>query len=190
VINEKYAENRSTGRSQPVGLQSRRAGDTLAGGVGILVLSPLVFQAMSISEREFRSGFVGWPGLLALALVCVICTSVGWTALCQIWGTIGIWRYAAVMLLADAGVGLLAFRPASFLHDMLYWGTREYVVVMTANLMVSFVVTAGMLWLLVRNDFRRRSLGLRQAFAVVALLLFNYLVAFAVYATCQPRIFE
>jgi hypothetical protein len=188
-MNEKYAENRSTGRSRPVGLEPRRAP---AGGVGILVLSPLVFQATTILEWEFRSGFAAWPGLLAVGLAFIVCTAVGWPALWHACKEIGPGRIAALgtaMLIADAGVGLLAFRPAFFWRAMLDWGTRDYLVVAMANLMVSFAVTAAVLWLLVRNDFRGRSLGLRQAFAVVAILLSNYLVAFVVYATCQPHIY-
>jgi len=185
-MKEKYAENRSTGRSE---LQPGRGGDILAEGVGIPLLFPLAFHVSSISEKEFRSGFVAWPGLLALALACLICTIVGWPAICQIWRTIGIGRYAVAMLFANVGVGLLAFRPASFVSDMVWWRPHDYLVIMTGNLMISFAVTAGMLWLLARQDFRGRSLRLRQALAVVAILLFNYLVAFVVYATCLPKVF-
>ena len=84
---------------------------------------------------------------------------------------------------------MLGFRSAFFTGAMLDWETHDYLVVTMANLMVSFAVTAAMLWLFVRKALRGRSLGLRQVFAVVAILLSNYLVAFLVYATCLPKLY-
>ncbi|GAH44375.1 unnamed protein product, partial [marine sediment metagenome] len=152
---------------------------------------PPGWQPVSIAERQFRSGFVGWPGLLAVVLAFVVCTAVGWPALLHACEAVGPGRIAALgvaMLLADAGVGLLVFRPTSFLflHRML----RVYTMIMAVNLVVSFAVTGALIWLLARRGFQDGSPRLRQVCGVVALLLANYFLTFAVYATCWPHVIE
>lgn len=146
------------------------------------------WQPVSIAERQFRIGFVGWPGLLAVVLAFVVCTAVGWPALLHACEAVGPWRIAALgaaMLLADAGVGLLVFGPTSFLHRMQPWGTRDYMVIMAVNLAVSFAVTGALIWLLARRGFQDGSPRLRQVCGVVALLLANYFLTFAVYVICH-----
>jgi hypothetical protein len=151
---------------------------------------PPGWQPVSIAERQFRSGFVGWPGLLAAVLAFVVCTSVGRPALLHACKAVGPWRIAAMgaaMLLADAGVGLLVFGPTSFLHRMQPWGKRDYMMIMAVNLAVSFAVTGALIWLLARRGFQDGSPRLRQVCGVVALVLANYFLTFAVYVICRPH---
>jgi len=151
---------------------------------------PPAWQPVSIVERQFRSGFVGWPGLLAVVLAFVVCTAVGWPALLHACEAVGPWRIAAMgaaMLLADVGVGLLVFGPNSFLHRMQPWGTRDYMVIMAVNLAVSFAVTGALIWLLAGRGFQDGSPRLRRVCGVAALLLANYFLIFAVYVICRPH---
>ena len=153
---------------------------------------PPAWQPVSIAERQFRSGFVGWPGLLAVVLAFVVCTLVGWSAILHACEAVGPWRSAAMgaaMLLADVGVGLLVFGPTSFLflHRMLQWGTRDYMMIMAVNLAVSFAITGALIWLLAGRGFRDGSPRLRRVCGVAALLLANYFLIFAVYVICRPH---
>ena len=149
---------------------------------------PPPWKLAIVAQPGFRSGFVAWPGLLAAVLAFVVCTAVGWPALLHACEAVGPWRIAALgaaMLLADVGVGLLVFRPTSFLflHRML----RVYTMIMAVNLVVSFAVTGALIWLLARRGFQDGSPRLRQVCGVVALLLANYFLTFAVYVICHPH---
>jgi hypothetical protein len=155
-----------------------------------LALLPPPRKFEIVAKQGIRSGFVVWPGLLAAVLAFVVCTAVGRPALLHACEAIGPWRIAAMgaaMLLADAGVGLLVFGPTSFLHRMQPWGTRDYMVIMAVNLAVSFTVTGAFIWLLARRGFRDGSPRRRRVCGVVALLLANYFLAFAVYVICHPH---
>jgi len=155
-----------------------------------LALLPPPWKLAIVAKLGFRSGFVAWPGLLAVVLAFVVCTAVGWPALLHACGEMGPWRIAAMgaaMLLADAGVGLLVFGPNSFLHRMQPWGTRDYMVIMAVNLAVSFAVTGALIWLLAGRGFQDGSPRLRRVCGVAALLLANYFLTFAVYVICRPH---
>jgi len=155
-----------------------------------LALLPPPWKLAIVAKLGFRSGFVAWPGLLAVVLAFVVCTAVGWPALLHACEAVGPWRIAAMgaaMLLADVGVGLLVFGPNSFLHRMQPWGTRDYMVIMAVNLAMSFAVTGALIWLLARRGFQDGSPRLRRVCGVAALLLANYFLTFAVYVICRPH---
>jgi hypothetical protein len=155
-----------------------------------LALLPPPRKFEIVAKQGIRSGFVAWPGLLAVVLAFVVCTAVGWPALLHACEAVGPWRIAAMgaaMLLADVGVGLLVFGPTSFLHRMQPWGTRDYMMIMAVNLAVSFAITGALIWLLAGRGFQDGSPRLRRVCGVAALLLANYFLTFAVYVICRPH---
>jgi hypothetical protein len=140
------------------------------------------------AERKFCVVFFGWEGLATIAGLGLLWAAVGWKAAKTSAKWLGArWTCAivAMMIIADIADGLY-FQPHLLSHEMLRWGTGDYLGVMFANMRYPIGSTVVILlacrpWRFVRGQELPHMISL-----VLGLLLLNYVIAAGSYLAFAP----
>jgi hypothetical protein len=140
--------------------------------------------ATELRERLFWEVFVGWGVLAAfLTILCVAAVLGGplWGKAVRRMGWIGTPLLIVMLGTVSCYAGYKLFGVDSLGHDMLDWGTLDYVNEMVRSLSWSFLLSA--ITLLPWRPWKLFQMGskLRAAALLLAVLLINYLLGALVY---------
>jgi hypothetical protein len=118
--------------------------------VGLLSGSDGTPLGEQILMRMFWNCFVNKWGLLTMACTTAFCAALGWPAIKCLYRRMLANRKAmgcaVSMVLCNLLAGMLLFQTGSFTHAMLSWGFHDYLQTMGTNMMVSFVLSAMIIW--------------------------------------------
>jgi hypothetical protein len=135
-------------------------------------------------ERLFWEVFVGWKCFAAFLVVLCVAAVLGgplWGKAVRRLGWIWTPLFVVMLVILSCYVGYTRFGVTVLGHDMLKWGTAEYVNEMLRSLYWSLLVSG--ITLLLWRPWKLFQMGswLQAAAVLVAVFLINYLLAAVVY---------